>query len=139
MIVSTCINFNLMIIYFYIKAKNYHSLKIFSKIIISKLFKHNIKKVKYYPLSKKRTLMSIIKSPHINKSSQEQFEFRYFHRKISVHSYNFLKTLVIFKKYYSSIFSDIKIKLLFSSSKCLYGKQDLKSLDIIGEKILKFE
>ena len=129
-----------MIIYFFIKTKNYYSLKAFSRIIISKFFKYNIKKVKYYPLLKKRTLMSILKSPHINKNSQDQFEFRYSHRKIVVYSNDFLKPIIIFKKYYSNVFGDIKIKLLFSSSKsCLKGNKDLKSLDIIGENILKFK
>lgn len=127
-----------MIICFFIKTKNYHSLKIFSKILISKFFKFNIKKVKYYPLLKKRTLFSLLKSPHVNKTAQEQFEFKYSHRKIVIFSNNFLKILIIFKKYYSNIFSDLKIKLLFSSTETYFlnNKASLTSLDIIGEKSL---
>ena len=103
-----------MIIYLYIKTKNYHSLKKFSKILIISFLKQKIKKVKYYPLSKKRTLYSVLKSPHVNKTAQEQFEFKYSHRKIVIFSKLFLKTLIIIKRYYSSIFYDIKIKILFS-------------------------
>ena len=105
-----------MIIYLYIKTKNYHSLKKFSRILIISFLKQKIKKVKYYPLSKKRTLYSILKSPHVNKTAQEQFEFKYSHRKIVIFSKSFLKTLIIIKRYYSSIFYDIKIKVLFSLS-----------------------
>ena len=131
-----------MIIYLYIKTKNYHSLKKFSRILIISFLKQKIKKVKYYPLSRKRTLYSILKSPHVNKTAQEQFEFKYSHRKIVIFSKSFLKTLIIIKRYYSSIFYDIKIKILFSLSQKLLIKRKKKTkqnLDLIGESILKFK
>ena len=129
-----------MIIYLFIKTKNYHSLKKFSKILILSFFRLKIKKVKYYPLSKKRTLFSILKSPHVNKAAQEQFEFKYSHRKIVIDSKYFQKILIIFKKYYSNMFCDIKIKVLFSSiNKTSTYRNIYLPLDIIGEKILKIQ
>ena len=104
-----------MTIYLFIKTKNYHSLKKFSKILILNFFKHNITKVKYYPLSKKQTLFSILKSPHVNKIAQDQFKFKYSHRKIVITTKYFLKTMLIINKYFSNMFYDIKTKILFST------------------------
>ena len=128
-----------MIIYLFIKTKNYQSLKKFSKVLRLGFIKSNIKKVRYYPLLKKRTLFSILKSPHVNKTAQEQFEFKYSHRKIIISSKHFLKALVFIKRYFSNMFYDIKIKVLFDlvSSNLIHEKKKIILLDRAGEKKLK--
>ena len=138
-----------MVIYLYIKTKNFQSLKKFSKTFFKLFFKNKIKKIKYYPLIKKRTLFSLLKSPHVNKTSQEQYEFIKSSRKIKIHTKYCLKSIFIINSLYNKIFSsDIKIKILFSThnthkksfsllrNKHIFYKK-LNLLDVIGEKNLK--
>ena len=131
-----------MLIYFYVQTKNYNSLKMFSKLLLTYFFKNNVKNVKYSPLKKKKTIFSLLKSPHVNKTAQEQFEFKYSKRKLVISSVNFFKTLLIFKKIYSAIFFDIKIKTVCSfggrNKSILFinvNKGKLFELDCLGDKI----
>ena len=132
-----------MLIYLYIKTKNHVCLKNISKTILLLLFKNYIKNIKYLPLPNKKTLFSLLKSPHVNKAAQDQFEFKYFKRKLIIFSFSSLKTLLIFKKSYSNLFHGLKIKILLIISSdiklksyCL-KKCKLKRYDILGEKIVK--
>ena len=137
-----------MLIYLYIKTKNYHFLKKIPKIFLRVLFKNKIRKFKYYPLVKKRTLFSLLKSPHVNKTAQEQYEFKKSHRKIIIQTKYDLKSIVIFKKLYHKIFSsELNIKLSISKlpekksisllKKTYPLKTKLKLLDLIGDRKLK--
>ena len=137
-----------MLIYLYIKTKNYHFLKKIPKIFLRVLFKNKIRKFKYYPLVKKRTLFSLLKSPHVNTTAQEQYEFKKSHRKIIIQTKYDLKSIVIFKKLYHKIFSsELNIKLSISKlpekksisllKKTYPLKTKLKLLDLIGDRKLK--
>lgn len=138
-----------MLIYLYIKTKNFQSLKQFSKTFFKIFFKNKITKLKYYPLLVKRTRFSLLKSPHVNKTSQEQFEFRKSNRKIKIHTKYCLKSIFILNLLYNKLFSsDIKIKILFYQNnknkksfnllknKFIFYKK-LNLLDIIGDRLLK--
>jgi len=98
---------------------------------------------------RKRTRFSILKSPHVNKTSQEQFEFRKSYRKIKLYTPYYLKSFFLLNLLYNRVFSsDIKIKIVFllkktnkqtvnllKNTRKFYIK--LKVLDTIGEIILK--
>ena len=138
-----------MLFYLYINTKNCQSLKKFSKTFFNFFFYNSIKKLKYYPLMRKRTRFSILKSPHVNKTSQEQFEFRKSYRKIKLYTPYYLKSFFLLNLLYNRVFSsDIKIKIVFllkktnkqtvnllKNTRKFYIK--LKVLDTIGEIILK--
>ena len=138
-----------MLFYLYINTKNCQSLKKFSKTFFKFFFYNSIKKLKYYPLMRKRTRFSILKSPHVNKTSQEQFEFRKSYRKIKLYTPYYLKSFFLLNLLYNRVFSsDIKIKIVFllkktnkqtvnllKNTRKFYIK--LKVLDTIGEIILK--
>mgnify|MGYP001199499292 CR=1 FL=1 len=138
-----------MLFYLYINTKNFQSLKKFSKTFFKIFFYNSIKKLKYYPLIKKRTRFSILKSPHVNKTSQEQFEFRKSYRKIKLYTPYYLKSFFLLNLLYNRFFSsDINIKIVFLLKKI--NKQTvhllkntknfcrkLKVLDTIGETLLK--
>lgn len=137
-----------MLIHLYIKTKNFQNLKKISKIFFKFLYKNNIKKFKYLPLVKKRTLFSLLKSPHVNKTAQEQYEIKKSNRKISIKTKYYLKSILILKKLYSKFFSsDIKLKILSSSllKKNIYiyfnntynYKNKLKILDLVGGKQIR--
>ena len=58
----------------------------------------------------KRKLFSILKSPHVNKIAQEQFEIKTYSRKFIIRTNNYLKFLLLLKKLNtSSFFSNLNI------------------------------
>ena len=61
--------------------------------------KHKIKRV------------SVLKSPHVNKTAQEQFEFELFSSKLIVETTQTFKILTLIKKLKSTVLSSVKIKL----------------------------
>ena len=65
-------------------------------------------------VKKKLTKFTILKSPHINKSAQEQFEFRIFSRQVSVFSFQVFKLLVFFKRFHIKLFSDVRFQINLS-------------------------
>ena len=89
-------------------------------------FLSKIKSLKYVllnqiPRKKTRKFVTVLKSPHVNKTAQEQFEFRFYNRQLLVFS---TKPFLIFfnlKKINNSNFSGIKIQ-----TKCLFEKQKYK-------------
>lgn len=137
-----------MTIYLYIETKNFNSFKKFSSIFFKLFFKNNIRKVKYYPLIKKRTLFSLLKSPHVNKTAQEQYAFKKSHRKMLIQTRYCSKSIYLLKNIYYKLFSsELKIKILYSN---FYNKKiplkltkgykysdKLTRLDFIGERKIK--
>jgi ribosomal protein S10 len=99
-----------------IKSKNKNSLKLFFKAS-QRIFR--IKKLKCYKktvfFQKKRAkkLFTILKSPHVNKTAQEQFQFNLFSRNLRMKAYRISKVLVVLKKLQSVCFADIQIKIKF--------------------------
>ena len=137
-----------MLIHLYIKTKNFQNLKKISKIFFKFLYKNDIKKLKYSPLVKKRTLFSLLKSPHVNKTAQEQYEIKKSHRKISIQTKYSLKSILILKNLYSRFLSsDIKLKIVSSNllkkrkyillnNPYNYPKK-LKILNLVGDKQIR--
>jgi ribosomal protein S10 len=99
-----------------IKSKNKNSLIFFLKIFNQF---NNDKKLKLNQtllLSQKKKhkkIFTILKSPHVNKTAQEQFEFISFSKKIKIDTFQVLKTLIVLKKLQTTLFSDVIIKLDF--------------------------
>lgn len=99
-------------------SKSQHSLNSFLEFI-----KHNDKSKNFYilkNLSKKkktRKKISILKSPHVNKTAQEQFEYIYYSVRISLHAWEIKKYLITLKKIKNQLFPDLKIKIKAQFSK----------------------
>lgn len=146
-----------------IYSKNYQSLKNFLAIFNDENITKNLKitiiknKVKK-PLKKK--VITVLKSPHVNKTAQEKFEYRIYKKRLKCFVPQVLLLLVFIKKLTVTSFLDIKFKLnLISSFKnekrklknnininnfCLVHKElnllkYLKLLTISGEYILKLK
>lgn len=105
-----------MFIKIYLYSKNIKSLKNFLFVLNKiknnntlniKLFLNNVKK------PKKITKFTVLKSPHVNKTAQEQFEFNFYFRKINLYSFQIFKFLVILKQINCMLFPDVKIKINF--------------------------
>ena len=105
-------------------SKNKTSINYFLEFIrtISKKKKfQKIKKIKKKKKTKKK--ISILKSPHVNKTAQEQFEYIYYSTKISFNSWEIKKYFTFLKKTKNQLFPDIsmniKTKTYFSKKKNL--------------------
>lgn len=104
--------------YLTVLSKNLKSLTSFFKFLY-KFFKVlDISAVKKY-LRRKNTkqVFTILKSPHVNKTAQEQFESRKYRKNIIVYPLNSpadkVKLLLFFKKLKNSCFSGIKLNLSY--------------------------
>ena len=100
-------------------SKNKQSLKFFF-LFLNKIKQPKINLLNYY--KKQKTVIKKIvtlKSPHVNKKAQKQFEYRIFSKKIIISSYNEIKFLILLKKLKTKIFPEIKfkIKLFFEKKK----------------------
>lgn len=95
----------------------------------------------------KTVVISVLKSPHVNKTAQEQFEYKIFKSKLLLKSKNFLRILLLLKKFSKIFFSDVNIKICFiiKSNEYTYLKNYhfmkidssyLEIADINGEKLL---
>ena len=61
--------------------------------------------------------MTVLKSPHVNKTAQEQFESFVFSRQLTIYLTEKPKYLFYLKKIQESLFSDVKLKIKFSLNK----------------------
>lgn len=88
--------------------------------------------------AKKRStkIVTVLKSPHINKTAQEQFEFRFFSRQIVLFSLNPVLCLGVLKSITKKRFPGIKIKLI-----CVFDKkkQIKVSLSLLNPDSLKLK
>jgi ribosomal protein S10 len=66
---------------------------------------------KYFKKRTKKSFITILKSPHVNKKAQEQFETRFYSKQLSVYPTKKLEYLFFLKKIQNNVFSDIKLKI----------------------------
>ena len=121
-----------MFINIYVSSKNSISLntflRFFLKISKNKQIKTNIYSIQHSKpkLTKK---FSILKSPHVNKKAQDQFEFRVYRKQLSLYSYQGLKLLMILKKIQCKLFADVKIKVEFVLNENKFYKETHKKFN----------
>lgn len=66
------------------------------------------------PKSKHVKKFTVLKSPHVNKTAQEQFEFRLHSKQIIIFSPQIFKILIFFKRFQATLFSDIRFQIQLS-------------------------
>lgn len=100
---------------FTFSSKNKKSLKFFFITFFNSESNLNSKVIKaQFQKKKKKKFITILKSPHVNKSAQEQFEFKHNFKQLSIYQPKGLKYLYFLKKIKNNGLSDIKIKTKFS-------------------------
>jgi ribosomal protein S10 len=106
-----------MFFYIELSAKNKNSLKKFLNFLAK--VKHPNLIVSSFSKKKIRQFVTVLKSPHVNKTAQEQFEFRIYTRKLRVKSLQSLKFLLILKRIKKLSFPgvNLKIKSVFEKRK----------------------
>jgi len=82
--------------------------------------------IKPFPKHEKRKFTTVLKSPHVNKTAQEQFEYRFFSKDFLIFSFKPLIFFLLLKKLKNFSFSGIKLEVkgLFEKNKT--HKQTLK-------------
>ena len=73
--------------------------------------------IKPFPKREKRKFVTILKSPHVNKTAQEQFEYRFFSKHFLVFSFKPSIFFLLLKKLKNFSFSGIKLEV-----KGVFGK-----------------
>ena len=141
-----------MFINIHIYSKNKLSILNYLKFLKKYLRKKKLKFKNIIIMFKKKTktkVFTVLKSPHVNKTAQTQFEQRLYKNQLTVYSSNYLK-LIYFIKYFSEKnFSDVKLKIKiiknknnnfilkkttsFLNNSELQSTSFLKILDSIGE------
>lgn len=72
--------------------------------IFSKQFQKKVKTKKF----------TVLQSPHVNKTSQEQFKYILFYKQIDIYSFQNTKLLTIIKKIHDKLFPDVKFRIRFT-------------------------
>ena len=90
-----------------IKSKNNRTLRKFLELIFRRNELYLIKK--HISLKFKQKLMALLKSPHVNKVAQEQFEFKLLKKQLSIIVSSQAVFFVLLKRFLCNLFSDIKI------------------------------
>ena len=80
---------------------------------------------KYFQKKMGRGKLTILKSPHVNKKAQEQFESRLFKKQLTIQTTKNLKYLIFLKKLNYDLFPDINIRL-----KYIINKKDIFKLGL---------
>lgn len=59
---------------------------------------------------------SVLKSPHVNKTAQEQFEIKNYEKTLEIYCHQNIFVLFLMKRLSNSLFRDIKIKTKISTN-----------------------
>ena len=99
-----------------IYSKNLNSLTNFLKFFY-KLKKNQIFKVKFHIVQSQKkksfSFFSTLQSPHVNKRSQEQFEYHVHSKKLKIHVSQITEFLTIWRLVKTSLFADVKLETSF--------------------------
>ena len=121
-----------MFIILSIYSKNSNSLTNFLRFFY-KLKTNKTLKIKFFsvqsPKNTKFSFFSVLQSPHVNKKSQEQFEYHMYCKQLKVHVSQLEKFLFIWKIVKTRLFFDIKIETHFLSNNKLYNYSLLTKTD----------
>ena len=105
-----------MFINIQIKSKNRNSLKNFitdfKKLSKNKKLKLN-RFFKIYNKQQNNKTFTILKSPHVNKTAQKQFEYNLYSKNFKIKSFQILKILTVLKHYQKFLYTDIDLKIKF--------------------------
>jgi ribosomal protein S10 len=101
-----------------IYSKNQTSLKFFTDFLLKNIL------ARKFPITvctsttqkpAKKKVFTVLKSPHVNKVAQEQFEFKTYKKRIKCITFQLPLLILILKKVKFSIISDINFKIKFVS------------------------
>jgi len=98
-----------MFLHFKVSSKNNQILEKFLRFL--QKLKTSSTVLKHFSKQNKRKFITILKSPHVNKTAQEQFEFRYYNKEFVVDSLKPLAFFLIIKKIKNLSFPGLKLEV----------------------------
>lgn len=123
-----------------IYSKNLNSLTNFLKFFY-KLKTNQVFSLKFFIVQSQKTknfnFFSVLQSPHVNKKSQEQFEYYTYNKQLKIHVSQLTKFLTILKIIKIKLFFDIKIEVQFLLNNKLFKPILFNKIDY-DKFILKF-
>ncbi len=131
-----------MFIILSIHSKNLNSITNFLKFVY-KLKINKIFKLKFYIIQSQQkksfSFFSTLQSPHVNKKSQEQFEYYVHNKKLKIHVSQITKFLIIWKIIKTTLFTDVKLKtdFLICNKQCRVTPFNIIDYDKFKLKFLK--
>lgn len=106
-------------------SKNKKSLENFLNLFFDLL--ENFNSIdRYFQKPKKRKILTILKSPHVNKRAQEQFQSDVYAKSINLYLQQYLILLVLIKKISLNLILDVRIKIKFPVSSQISKKTEIK-------------
>lgn len=121
-----------------IKSKNQNSLKRFLKLLfkLSNNKKLNLNSVlKCFNKKSQEKVFTILRSPHVNKTSQEQFSYELRSNQLSLDSLQFFKFLIAIKKSEKITGFDVKSVIKFVTNVTSSKKETFKKINFKKSKI----
>jgi Ribosomal protein S10p/S20e len=109
-------------------SKNIKALKLLFLFCFNKNKSFNLKTT-LYKKKKKKKKITVLKSPHVNKTAQAQLEYNFFSTTIKFNSHNASQYLVLLKKIKSKLFSEIKLQTKITINKQNYFQLQNKLLN----------
>ena len=107
-----------------ISSKKKKSLKNFINFLEQSFNLQKFQLLSHCKINKKKIKkFTVLKSPHVNKSAQEQFEYKIYSITINISSYKIKKYLLFIKKIRNQLFTEINIKTTGSYS--IKNKQNI--------------
>ena len=67
--------------------------------------------VKNYQQTKLKRVFTVLKSPHVNKTAQEQFEYNILSKKLEFYTFRLFKLIIILQKLQNELFPDVQTKI----------------------------
>lgn len=116
-----------MFLHFKVSSKDSQTLKKFFKFL-QKLKSSSIV-FKHFSNQNKRKFITVLKSPHVNKTAQEQFEFRYYSKELLVDSLKPLTFFLAIKKIQNLSFPNLKLEVKAFVNPNKKGKGFLRLID----------
>lgn len=98
-----------MFFYLKISCKDKRILEIFLRLLTKIKFLSVF--VKPFPKNEKRKFITVLKSPHVNKTAQEQFEYRFYSKHFLVHSFKPATFFLLLKKLKSLSFPGLNLEV----------------------------
>jgi ribosomal protein S10 len=94
-----------------ITSKNKTSMSNFFLFFNTVVFDSLTALIRYFQKNVCKKKLTVLTSPHANKSAQEQFECRFFKKQLIINTIKTFRCLIYFKKLNYNVFSDVSIKL----------------------------
>jgi len=116
-----------MFLYIKVSSKDKQILKKFTNFLFK--LETLIFNLKCFPKQKKRKFITVLKSPHVNKTAQEQFEFRFYNKQFFINSLTPFIFLYLLKRIKNTSFSGMRLEIKILSSHKDKMRSFLKSIN----------